>query len=131
MAIYYPTTIRGTQAFSDLVLGYVESSDIGFPFLEMRLTKTATMKVGSVVNNTGAEVASAAGAYGVIVRSDLLFGWEDLPVGAVFDAVVAVRAATLNRYLCFYSNGDLIDAAGVAALETRGLKLTDKLVKTS
>lgn len=128
---YSFNTIGGQDEFSDLVLGYVSSTDIGFPFREITMTKTATLRVGSVVNASGVEVASAAGATGVFVRAGLCFDLSDLNVGEQFTGVVAVSAATLNRYRVYYSNGALIDNAGVTALETRGLKVTDKLLKVS
>lgn len=119
------------QRFSDLVLGYVDSTDIGYPFRELTLTKTDTIQVGSVIASDGSEAAAAADAFGVFVRAGLNISLKDLEAGEEFTGVVVVDAATLNRYRIFYSNGDAIDDAGAAALEAKGIKVTDKLLKTS
>lgn len=117
--------------FSDLVLGYVDSTDIGYPFRELTLTKTETLQVGSVIAADGSEAAAAGDAFGVFVRAGLNVTLADLEVGEEFTGVVVVDAATLNRYRIFYSNGNPIDDAGAAALEAKGIKVTDKLLKTS
>lgn len=130
-----PTTIslssnlRGD--YSDLVLGGVFSSDLGHCVREMNLVKTATMKIGSVLKADGTEAAAAADAALVLVWTNALFSIDDVAVGETFTAVVAKRDLTLNRYKLFYSNGDLIDDAGVAALEEHDLKATAKVVFTS
>lgn len=116
--------------FSDLVLGYVMGSDIGHAFREVVLTKTDTLKFGSVLTDGLTEAGSAATADTIFVWTDeAAFGYDKIPVGQTFKAVVAKRDVTLNRDLVFYSNGNAIDDAGVAALDAKGLKLTDKVLK--
>lgn len=116
--------------YSDLVLGYVMGSDIGHAFREVTLTKTDTLQFGSVITADLGEAAAAADADTVFVWTDeAAFGFDNIPTGQTFKAVVAKRDATLNRDLVFYSNGNAIDDAGVAALDAKGLKLTDKVLK--
>ncbi len=119
------------QEFGHLVLGGVFSSDLGHCVREVNLVKTATMRIGSVLGADNTEAASAANAVKVLLWTDALFGIDDVAVGDTFTAVVGVRDLTLNRFAVYYSNGNLIDDAGVAALETHDLKLTEKVVFTS
>ena len=119
------------QEFGHLVLGGVFSSDLGHCVREVNLVKTATMKIGSVLTAANVESAAAGTAVKVLLWTDALFGIDDVAVGDTFTAVVGVRDLTLNRFAVYYSNGDLIDDAGVAALETHDLKLTEKVVFTS
>lgn len=119
------------QDFSNLFLGGVFSSDLGHCVREVNLVKTATMRIGSVLGEDNTEASSAAGAAKVLLWTDALFGIDDVAVGDTFTAVVGVRDLTLNRFAVYYSDGDLIDDAGVEALEDRGLKLTEKVVFTS
>lgn len=119
------------QEFGHLVLGGVFSSDLGHCVREVNLVKTATMKIGSVLKADNTEAAAAADAVKVLLWTDALFGIDDVAVGDTFTAVVGVRDLTLNRFAVYYSNGNLIDDAGVAALETHDLKLTEKVVFTS
>jgi hypothetical protein len=116
--------------FSDVVLGYVMGSDIGHAFREVTLTKTDTLQLGSVIATDGTEAANAGAADTIFVWTDeAAFGFENIPVGQEFKAVVAKRDVTLDRDKVFYSNGNAIDDAGVAALDEKGLKLTDKVLK--
>lgn len=119
------------QEFGHLVLGGVFSSDLGHCVREVNLVKTATMKIGSVLKADNTEAAAAADSVKVLLWTDALFGIDDVAVGDTFTAVVGVRDLTLNRFAVYYSNGNLIDDAGVAALETHDLKLTEKVVFTS
>ena len=119
------------QEFGHLVLGGVFSSDLGHCVREVNLVKTDTMKIGSVLTATNTEAAAAGTAVKVLLWTDALFGIDDVATGDTFTAVVGVRDLTLNRFAVYYSNGDLIDDAGVAALETHDLKLTEKVVFTS
>lgn len=119
------------QEFGHLVLGGVFSSDLGHCVREVNLVKTATMKIGSVLQADNTEATAAAGAVKVLLWTDALFGIDDVAVGDTFTAVVGVRDLTLNRFAVYYKNGNLIDDAGVAALETHDLKLTEKVVFTS
>lgn len=115
--------------FSDLVLGYVMGSDIGHAFREVTLTKTASLQFGSVLKADLTEAANASAVDTVFVWTDeAAFGIENIPVGQTFKAVVAKRDVTLNRYLVVYSDGSAINDAGVAALDAKGLKLTNKVL---
>lgn len=119
------------QEFGFLVLGGVFSSDLGHCVRDINLVKTATMRIGSVLKADNTEAASAADAVKVLLWTDALFSIDDVAVGETFTAVVGVRDLTLNRFAVYYSDGSLIDDAGVAALETHDLKLTEKVVFTS
>ena len=119
------------QEFGHLVLGGVFSSDLGHCVREVNLVKTATMRIGSVLGADNTEAAAAGDAVKVLLWTDALFGIDDVAVGDTFTAVVGVRDLTLNRFAVYYKNGNLIDDAGVAALETHDLKLTEKVVFTS
>ena len=127
------TLSNSRQEFGHLVLGGVFSSDLGHCVREVNLVKTATMKIGSILkaDNTEAAKADAASAVKVLIWTDALFGIDDVAVGDTFTAVVGVRDLTLNRFAAYYSDGSLVDDAGVAALETHDLKLTEKVVFTS
>lgn len=118
--------------YSDLVLGKTDSSDQGFSFLEMPIVYAATVKAGIIVNASGVPVAAAdAGtAYGVITDRDLYPAYtptRGFVVGTTYNLVVGVRGLTLNKGKIFFADGTTpINAAAQAALETRGLKITDK-----
>ncbi len=127
----FKTYSRGFGRYSDLVLGNVFSSDLGHCVREINLVKTATMQLGSVLTAAGVEAAAAGDAATVLVWTDVTFDIADVPVGETFTAVVAKRDLTLNRFKVVYSDGSLIDDAGVAALEEVGLKLTAKVLVTS
>lgn len=127
----FKTYSRGFGRYSDLVLGNVFSSDLGHCVREINLVKTASMKLGSVLTAAGVEAASSNDAATVLVWTDVIFDIADVPVGETFTAVVAKRDLTLNRFKVVYSDGSLIDDAGVAALEEVGLKLTAKVLVTS
>lgn len=127
----FKTYSRGFGRYSDLVLGNVFSSDLGHCVREINLVKTASMQLGSVLTAAGVEAASAADAATVLVWTDVTFDIADVPVGETFTAVVAKRDLTLNRFKVVYSDGSLVDDAGVAALEEVGLKLTAKVLVTS
>lgn len=127
----FKTYSRGFGRYSDLVLGNVFSSDLGHCVREINLVKTASMKLGSVLTAAGVEAASSNDAATVLVWTDVTFDIADVPVGETFTAVVAKRDLTLNRFKVVYSDGSLIDDAGVAALEEVGLKLTAKVLVTS
>jgi len=127
----FKTYSRGFGRYSDLVLGNVFSSDLGHCVREINLVKTASMQLGSVLTAAGVEAASSNDAATVLVWTDVTFDIADVPVGETFTAVVAKRDLTLNRFKVVYSDGSLIDDAGVAALEEVGLKLTAKVLVTS
>ncbi|QGZ16291.1 putative head stabilization/decoration protein [Erwinia phage Hena1] len=118
--------------YSDLVLGKVDSSDQGYSFLEMPIVFAATTKAGIIVNASGAPVAAAdaATAYGVITDRDLYPAYDaprEFVVGTTYNLVVGVRGLTLNQGKIFFADGTtVINAAAKAALEARGLKITDK-----
>lgn len=90
------------QEFGHLVLGGVFSSDLGHCVREVNLVKTATMKIGSVLQADNTEATAAAGAVKVLLWTDALFGIDDVAVGDTFTAVVGVRDLTLNRFAVYY-----------------------------
>lgn len=119
--------------YSDLVLGKVDSSDQGYSFKEMEITYVAGMKAGQIVKADGtlAAAADAADAFGVITDRDLHTGVYTAPipfvVGQKYNFVVGVRGLTLNKAKIFFADGTTaINAAAIAALEAKGLSITDK-----
>ncbi len=119
--------------YSDIVLGKVDSSDQGYSFLEMDIEYVAGLKAGMIVkaDGTPAATADAASAFGVITDRDLVTSSYTMPrpfvVGETYKFVVAVRGLTLNKFKLFFADGTTaINAAAIAALEAKGLKITDK-----
>lgn len=118
--------------YSDIVLGKVDSSDQGYSFLEMEITYSAGLKAGMIVKSDGtlAATADAADAFGVITDRDLVPAYtmpRPFVVGEKYKFVVAVRGLTLNKFKLFFADGTTaINAAAIAALEAKGLKITDK-----
>lgn len=118
--------------YSDIVLGKVDSSDQGYSFLEMEITYSAGLKAGMIVKSDGtlAAEADAADAFGVITDRDLVPAYtmpRPFVVGEKYKFVVAVRGLTLNKFKLFFADGTTaINAAAIAALEAKGLKITDK-----
>ncbi|AGZ17544.1 head decoration [Escherichia phage 4MG] len=118
--------------YSDIVLGKVDSSDQGYSFLEMEITYAAGLKAGMIVKADGtlAATADAASAFGVITDRDLVPAYSaprPFVVGQKYNFVVAVRGLTLNKSKLFFADGTTaINAAAIAALEAKGLKITDK-----
>lgn len=118
--------------YSDIVLGKVDSSDQGYSFLEMEITYSAGLKAGMIVKADGtlAATADAASAFGVITDRDLVPAYSaprPFVVGQKYNFVVAVRGLTLNKFKLFFADGTTaINAAAIAALEAKGLKITDK-----
>jgi len=118
--------------YSDIVLGKVDSSDQGYSFLEMPIEFVAGLKAGMIVNADGEPIAAgaAADAFGVITDRDLVPAYEptrELVVGTTYNFVVGVRGLTLNKFKLFFADGTTaINAAAIAALEAKGLKITDK-----
>lgn len=118
--------------YSDLVLGKVDSSDQGYSFLEMPIVYAANLSAGMIVNSSGAPIAvgDAATAFGVITDRDLYPAYDaprEFVVGKTYNFVVGVRGLTLNQKKIFFSDGTTaINAAAIAALDARGLKITDK-----
>lgn len=125
------TLSASRKEFGNLFLGDVISTDLGHSVREVNLVKTATMQIGSVLDAANAEAADATGAVKVLLWTDALFGIDDVKVGDTFTAVVGVTDLTLNRFAMFYSDGDAIDDAGVAAFEARGIHATEKVVSHS
>jgi hypothetical protein len=118
--------------YSDIVLGKVDSSDQGYSFLEMEITYSAGLKAGMIVKADGtlAATGDAASAFGVITDRDLVPAYDaprPFVVGQKYNFVVAVRGLTLNKSKLFFADGTTaINAAAIAALEAKGLKITDK-----
>lgn len=118
--------------YSDIVLGKVDSSDQGYSFLEMPIEFVAGLKAGMIVNAAGEPIAAAAAAdaFGVITDRDLVPAYDaprDFVVGTTYNFVVAVRGLTLNKFKLFFADGTTaINDAAIAALEAKGLKITDK-----
>ena len=108
---------------SDVVLGKVGSSDLGYTTEEITVTYAANMGVGSVVNSSGVWIATAAAAntYGVIVDMKAKNLDGKLTVGATFPCVVAVRGTSFKGSKVLFTDG-AINTAGKAVLEAKGCK---------
>ena len=118
-------------SYSDLVLGGVFSSDLGTGKKEANLVKTDTMQMGSVIAADLTEATSAADADSVLVFTDAVFTIDDVATGEEFTGVLIKNSYTLNRYLVVDTTGEAVSDEYVAALEAKGLKLTDKVLFTS
>jgi len=118
-----------TQFYSDLVLGKVDSSDLGYSVEEVSVTWADDMTCGALLkaDGTWAVAADAADVASVLIDARVLRESQDFVVGTQYKLVVAKRAMTLNKNLLKYSDA-AINAAGVTALEAKGLKITDKVV---
>lgn len=118
-----------TQFYSDLVLGTVVSSDLGYSVEEVSVTWAANMAPGALLkaDGTWAAIADAATVSSVLIDARVTREAQDFVVGTVYKLVVAKRALTLNKNLLKFSDG-AINTAGVAALEAKGIKVTDKVV---
>ncbi|ULG01448.1 hypothetical protein phiA019_0102 [Aeromonas phage phiA019] len=118
-----------SQFYSDLVLGVVEASDIGYSVEEVSVTWAASMAAGALLkaDGTWAAIADAASVASVLIDARVTREAQDFVVGTQYKLVVAKRALTLNKNLLKFSDG-AINAAGVTALEAKGIKVTDKVV---
>lgn len=128
----YKPAFKFQQYYSELVLGYVMSSDIGYCFREVELVMTDTLKFGSVLAENLTEIADAGDSDNsefVFVWADQPFGLDVIPAGTAFRGVVVKTGVTLDRRKVVYSDGTAINNAAVEALEVNGLKLTDKVLQ--
>lgn len=109
---------------SDVVLGKVGSSDLGYTTEEITVTYAAGMDVGALVTSAGAWVAAAGYAtiYGVIVDMKAKNLDGGLTAGEKFPCVVAVRGTTFKESALKYSDA-AINANGIAVLEGKGNKV--------
>lgn len=101
-----------------VVLNAVNSELPGFTHDTVQVTHSDTLKNGSVLDSTGAElaVADAANAYYVVddlVMRDLS---EELEVGDTLDIACAHRGCVFNEDVVVFSDAD-IDTTGKTALE--------------
>lgn len=136
MAKAYVATLEGD--YSDIVLGRVVAfGDTGWNFLEVNMTWAEDLVAGLLVKKDGtpAAVADAADVYGVLVDRKVLPGVEQfsngaLVVGDSIPMVLAVRGLTLNALKLVYSDGTVIDQAGIDALEANGNQVTKHVVGT-
>lgn len=118
-----------TQFYSDLVLGVVEASNIGYSVEEVSVTWAASMAAGALLkaDGTWAAIAEAANVAYVLIDARVTREAQDFVVGTQYKLVVAERALTLNKNLLKFRDG-AINAAGVTALEAKGIKVLDKVV---
>ena len=118
-----------TQFYADLVLGVVEASNIGYSVEEVSVTWAASMAAGALLkaDGTGAAIAEAASVAYVLIDARVTREAQDFVVGTQYKLVAAERALTLNKNLLKFRDG-AINAAGVTALEAKGIKVLDKVV---
>ena len=118
-----------TQFYSDLVLGVVEASNIGYSVEEVSVTWAAGMAAGALLkaDGTWAAIADAASVAYVLIDARVPREAQDFVVGTQYKLVAAERAMTLNKNLLKFRDG-AINAAAVTALEAKGIKVLDKVV---
>lgn len=116
--------------YSDLVLGKVDSSDAGYSFLEMDVEYADGLVAGTVVTADGTPAEAGDDVFGVIVDRELIASSYTpdtaYKAGETYSFVVGVRGLTLNKSALVFADGSAIDDAAIAALEAKGLKITDK-----
>lgn len=118
--------------YSDLVLGKVDSSDQGYSFAEVGIAFADTLEAGMLVKADGTLVAAsdaAADVFGVIVDRELQEAYDfsqPLTAGTKYNFVVGVRGLTLNKARLKVADGSAAPATLLAALEGKGIKVTDK-----
>lgn len=119
---------------SDVLLGRVGSSDLGYTVEEVTVTIQAGMKMGAALELVGGKYiwvigANAANTTAILVDQDAEGYVEDLPAGDHV-LVVAKRGCTINKNKITYADGTVpatIDAIA-AAFEAAGAnKVTDKV----
>jgi hypothetical protein len=121
-------TYTSSDRYTDLVLGQVDATDLGYSFETVNVTKTATTRIGSLLAGaTEIANAAAATANGVIVWVDSYNGLDDFAVGATVPCVVAKRAVTLNQNKLVFTDG-AVNATAITALNAFGIKVTSKIV---
>lgn len=122
-----------TTQYSDIVLGKVDASDVGFNFKEIEITLTADHVAGAVVTKTGT-LANKDGsdAFGVLVDRALLPDSagrvnlaEPLKVGQKYKLVVAVRGVTFAKKHLKVAGGEAAPVAVLEALEAKGNKVQE------
>lgn len=130
MATFVGAELQGK--YSDIVLGKVDSSDLGYCFEQYTCAYVEGMKAGMLVKADGtlAAVADAADVAGVLLDRDLLPGVtprEAYIVGDEYQFAVGVRGLTLNKERLFFADGTtVINPAAIAVLEGNGNKVTDR-----
>lgn len=105
-------------ALQQVVLNELQSELAGFTHDTQQVTWSATMKNGSILDASGAELAVASAADAVMVVNDLVARNLDgeLSVGDTLEVAVARRGCVLNEDVCVFTDAG-IDAAGKTALE--------------
>lgn len=103
-----------------VVLGGVEA--LGWTHDNATVTVSATLKQGSLLSATGAELALAGAADAVAVVDDLtvLRHIAEYEVGDTLLIATAKRGLILNEGVCTFTDG-LIDDAGKVALGASGM----------
>ena len=124
------------QFVSDVLLGKVGSSDLGYSVTEGTVTFATGMKAGAALDLIGGKyvwstIATAANAVGVLIDVQATDGLDgDLVNATDYEMIVAVRGVTVNKN--YFNLSDQASGAGVdaaaAAFEAAGAnKVTDKV----
>ncbi len=118
-----------TQFYSDLVLGEVLATDPAFNCDDMTVTWATAMKPGALIkaDGTWAAAADVANVVGVVVDVRALNLTGELNTGSTYKMAVGKRGLILNKNLLKFSDA-AINADGVALLEGKGNKVTDRVV---
>lgn len=117
------------QFYSDLVLGEVVATNPAFNCDEMTVTWVTAMKPGALIkaDGTWAAAADVADVVGVVVDVKALNLTGELTTGSTYKMAVGKRGLILNKNLLKFSD-TAINAAGVALLEDKAIKVTDRVI---
>lgn len=117
------------QFYSDLVLGEVVATNPAFNCDEMTVTWVTGMKPGALIkaDGTWAAAADAASVVGVVVDVKALNLTGELVTTTTYKMAVGKRGLILNKNLLKFSDA-AINAAGIAALEAKAIKVTDRVI---
>lgn len=117
------------QFYSDVVLGEVLATDPAYNCDDVTVTWAANMTAGALLKADGTWAATddAANVAGVLVDVRALNLTGELVAGQTYKMAVGKRGLILNKNLLKYSDGN-IDAAGVAVLEDKANKVTDRVI---
>lgn len=118
---------------SDVLLGGVQSADLGYSFEEVSVTMQTGMRSGAVLEPSGANwiwVVPANTANAAAVLLDIRADQETELTAGNQTLVVVRRGATINdNRLSFTTTVNATQrAAAISALNDEGIKVSDKVI---
>jgi len=125
-----------TKFQSDVLLGQVASSDLGYSFKEVTVTIAAGMEMGSVLESTSVAgkytwvVVATVGNADAILIDPKAQGYDEVLAAGDHTLVVAVRGVTIAEQELNFGDGVSAGniATAIAAFEAAGAnKVTDKV----